>query len=160
VTSLCFSRRYLPSLYPVCTIKFARPQPRRTAKLPRHALWHRLPPIPPLSSQALLVLFVSPWAISLRFKSVLLAPHALTPHPSGFGVFAFSVELSNPSSPARPPPHQLIPNTISSSFHASARNLMRQVKTEPAAWCSPSARQKARTSRRASYSSTPSLPKP
>jgi hypothetical protein len=74
----------------------------------------------------------------------------LASHPSGFGVFAFTVESSNPSSPARPPPYQLAPdfNRRSSSFRASSRNPKRRVKTKPAAWCSPSARQKARTSRR------------
>jgi hypothetical protein len=74
---------------------------------------------------------------------------ALSPHPSGFGVFAFTVESSNPSSPARPPPYQLAPdfNSRLSSFHASSRNPKHRVKTKPAAWCSPSERQKARTSR-------------
>jgi hypothetical protein len=47
---------------------------------------------------------------------------------------------SSPSSPARSPPHQLAPNTISSSFRASARNPKNRVKTKLAAWCSPSAR--------------------
>jgi hypothetical protein len=37
-------------------------------------------------------------------------------------------------------------NRKSSSFCASSRNPKSRVKTEPAAWCSPSARQKARTS--------------
>jgi hypothetical protein len=92
------------------SIKFAQPRPRQTAKLPRRALWHRLPPILPLTSRAHLVLFVSLLVISLRFKSVLLAPHALTPHPSGSGGFAFSVEPSNTSSSARSPPHQLAPD--------------------------------------------------
>jgi hypothetical protein len=84
------------------SIKFAQPRPRQTAKLPRRGLWHRLPPILPLSSRPHLVLFVSLLVISLRFKSVLLAPHALTPHPSGSGGFAFCVESSNPSSSAQP----------------------------------------------------------
>ena len=35
---------------------------------------------------------------------------------------------------------------VSSSFHVSSRNSKSRVKMEPAAWCSPSARQKARTS--------------
>jgi hypothetical protein len=146
---LCLQRRVeLPRRRIACllSIKFARPRPRQTAKLPRRALWHRLPPIPPLSSRAHLVLFDSLLAISLRFKSVLLAPHAFTPHPSGSDGFAFSVEPSNTSSLTRSPPHQLAPDTISSSFRASARNLKSWVKTEPAAWCSPGARQKARTS--------------
>jgi hypothetical protein len=61
-------------------------------------------------------------------------------------VLAFTVDSSNPSSLARPPPHQLAPKTILSSFRASSRNPKRRVKTKPAAWCSPSARPKARTS--------------
>jgi hypothetical protein len=43
-------------------------------------------------------MFVSPRAISPRFKSMLLAPHALAPHPSGFGVFVFVVEPVIPCS--------------------------------------------------------------
>jgi hypothetical protein len=35
---------------------------------------------------------------------------------------------------------------VSSSFHVSSRNSKSRVKTEPTAWCSPSARQKVRTS--------------
>jgi hypothetical protein len=108
VTSLCSSCRCSPSPSLVRAIKFARPRPRQTVKLPRRALWHRLPPISPLSSQALLILFVSPWATSLCFKSVLLAPHTLTSHPSGFvraRVCRRAVEPvisgSIPTSPAR-----------------------------------------------------------
>jgi hypothetical protein len=53
-------------------------------------------------------------------------------------VLMFAVESSNPSSPVRPPPHQLAPNMISSSFRASSRNPKHRVKMKLAAWCSPS----------------------
>jgi hypothetical protein len=72
--------------------------------------------------------------------------------PAELIVASFTVESSNTSSPAQSPPHQLAPNMISLSFCASARNPKNQVKTKLAAWYSPS----ARTSRRASSSSTPS----
>jgi hypothetical protein len=70
-------------------------------------------------------------------------------------VLAFAVESSNPSSPCSTPPRQLALDTISSSFRASSRNTKRRVKTKLAAWCSPSARQKARTSCRSLSSSMP-----
>jgi hypothetical protein len=40
--------------------------------------------------------------------------------------------------------------SIPSSFRASSKNPKSRVKTEPTAWCSPSARQKARTGRQLS----------
>ena len=51
--------------------------------------------------------------------------------------------------------HHAYALSISSSFRASSRNTKRRVKTKLAAWCSPSARQKARTSCRSLSSSMP-----
>jgi hypothetical protein len=111
--------------------------------------WYNTPLLDPVSNP--------PWRLPDFAGEVRRGPlvparsiRALAPHPSGFGVFVFIVESSNPSSPARPSPYQLAPdfNRRSSSFRASSRNPKRRVKTKPAAWCSPSARQKARTSRR------------
>jgi hypothetical protein len=41
-----------------------------------------------------------------------------------------AVESSNTSSPSRPPPHQLAPKTISSSFRASSKNSKDRMKTK------------------------------
>jgi hypothetical protein len=51
---------------------------------------------------------------------------------SSFVVASFTVKSSNPSSPARPPPHQLAPdfNRRSSSIRASSRNPKRRMKTK------------------------------
>jgi hypothetical protein len=56
-------------------------------------------------------------------------------------VLAFTVESSNPSSSARPPPHQLAPNTISSLFRVPSRNPKDWMKTKLATRYTPSARQ-------------------
>jgi hypothetical protein len=87
-------------------------------------------------------------ALHVRRSLVPVRPiRAFAPHPSGFACARVRPPLlvtsSSPQSSLDLCPLQLAPYLISSSFRASARNLKSRVKAESAAWCSPSARQKA-----------------
>jgi hypothetical protein len=66
--------------------------------------------------------FVSANNFALHLRSRCRENPTSPAHHPRFVVLAFTVKSSNPSSFVRPPPHQLAPNTISSSFYASSRN--------------------------------------